>query len=174
MALAIRATVVVLLILCASACSESAAFQTYSENGFSVKLPESWKLIDDSDVPITADREITFQTGEFSFVGFYVYVRPEKDVTLDDFSQRFLHVAFPAFSDPAVTQHKNKKIERGRHRGISAQVETTLVEKDKTVVEIFPLKFEKAKVFAVFFSEEAVAKEVAKAAEKVLAQLKVE
>lgn len=178
MAMAIRAILVILLILGASACSESVALKTYSKNGFSVDLPHSWQLIDDSDTPITADREITLQTGEFSFVGFYVYSmqedRSRREVSLADFSQRFMRIAFPAFADPEVTQHKSVDINRGGHRGVSTEVVSTLVDKNATIVEIYPLTFDKAKVFAVFFTEDAIAKDVAKSAEKVLAQVKIE
>lgn len=161
----LRHSIFVVLVLMILACSSDDDARTYRNGGFSVKIPREWSPIMDSEGTILADRQIAFQTGEFSFVGFYIFTRPRspsaKRLDLDTFVTQYLQAVVGDTTAEDIEVHKST-ITREAFNGVGVDIKEHFMGEQQSLIEAYLSKHGSVQIFVVANSERAVAETVAR------------
>lgn len=139
------------------ACGQRTETQRYNHNGFTAVIPADWKKTTDTENSLFADREISFKTGDYSFVGFYIFEPPSGEAAQQhshsDLLKRFLKFAVPETSTPDMAKVRESKLERAGIRGTHLDITTSSLVDLETVVEAFTKEFDGRTLFIAFYTE---------------------
>ena len=150
--------IVVVLFLMAVGCTQAAStgsdsstiskdYQSYSKDGLSLRYPKHWSLIYDDNDSLLADRDVSFETPEFSKISVLTYDKNsvnESDVA--DILKRFIK---PNTNKNIQGFHQNP-IEISGFKGYRFTWINTLLGSTTVEMTILKTSISAKSVFAVF------------------------
>lgn len=167
----VRSVVVLILLIAASACKNGER-EVYEQGGFSVTLPQGWEVGYDTSESLVSDREVSIKTGDYSYLGFYLYLDPaaypKNRLAFSDLLDNYLTLNFSENSGPENISVTRESITRGGFSGQRLIIETNAMVTLEAFLEVYLLDFHQARILVVFNSNKEAAEQVDKHIQKAL------
>lgn len=122
-------------------------YQSYSNDGLSLRHPAKWSLAYDETDALYADRDLSFDISEFSSVSVLVYNKSTVDEysVANNFSRKL-----KLNTSKNIDNHKQISIEKSGFKGLRLSWENTLMDPVSVEMTILKISDSPKSVFAVF------------------------
>ncbi len=146
------------LLLMAVGCTQAAStepdtaaiskdYQSYSKDGLSLKRPKHWSLLYDDSDALLADRDVSFETPEFSKVSVLIYEKSNVDTSkVADIFERTSKLKF----SKNVKDYQRTSVEISGFKGYRLTWKNTLLGISTFELTILKTSISTKPVFAVY------------------------
>jgi len=148
------------VFLSLTACQNKTETTTFSSEGVTVELPAEWKFNGLEKDGVYAPKEFTWDIGEFSAFGIYVYDKRKMEhfdeATLEWFYHRFTRRSFSEFANGSNISETRNAFSIAGMEGIHAVIAIELFGEITTDITILQKETSNLRAFILFNTTSAV------------------